>query len=155
MKNFVILCILLISMSCNNSNNKKTDIDKSSTTVAETPSLGPVIERTYAGIIPTTNGSSMYYRLTLKNQKHSGNGNYILTQINTEKENKRIDSEGKWGTLRGIEEDPNATIYQLNIGDTTKYVNFLYMTDSLIMLNNTKTHFHPHSDYTLRLVDND
>ena len=61
---------------------------------------------------------------------------------------------GRWGTLRGSTENPDATVYQLNFGDTTlEQINFLYYPDSLVLLNRHQARLKPGPNYALKQVD--
>ena len=101
-------------------------------------------------------GPGIRYELTLENREHSGDGTYRLAMTYLEAENGRdttFFSSGRWGTLRGTDDDPDATVYQLNIGDTTlEQINFLSYPDSLIMLGADMKRAESKLNYTLKLV---
>lgn len=112
--------------------------------------------RTYEGLLPAADGPGIRYELTLENREHSGDGTYRLAMTYLEAENGRdttFFSSGRWGTLRGTDDDPDATVYQLNIGDTAlEQINFLSYPDSLIMLGADMKRAESKLNYTLKLV---
>ena len=118
--------------------------------------FGPEMLRTYEGLLPAADGPGIRYELTLENREHSGDGTYRLAMTYLEAENGRdttFFSSGRWGTLRGTDDDPDATVYQLNIGDTTlEQINFLSYPDSLIMLGADMKRAESKLNYTLKLV---
>lgn len=122
----------------------------------DTAALGPEMLRTYEGLLPAADGPGIRYELTLENREHSGDGTYRLAMTYLEAENGRdttFFSSGRWGTLRGTDDDPDATVYQLNIGDTTlEQINFLSYPDSLIMLGADMKRAESKLNYTLKLV---
>ena len=98
-----------------------------------------------------------YYELELKNEEFSGDGSYDLTMIYPKADkgkDKKFRMIGRWGTLRGSAENPDATVYQLNFGDTTlEQINFLYYPDSLVLLNRHQARLKPGPNYALKQVD--
>ena len=149
-RNFILILLPAILCSCAGQAVKQP---QPAHTAPDTLVPGSEAERIYAGTIPSASGRTDY-RLTLRNRKHSGDGTYslIISSPGTKADRETaLVMKGKWGTLRGTEDDPDATVYQLNIGDPARYVDFLYLKDSLIMLNDARQRFRPASDYTLRL----
>ncbi len=99
------------------------------------PHLGELVENRYTGVIPAADGPGIRYDLTMWSQAFkgseafeadeaaasgdgifSGDGVYALVMTYIEGENGRDAKfyySGHWGTLRGNEEDADATIFQL------------------------------------------
>lgn len=155
MKNLLLIGLLLISVSCGSRTDKKAAAEERAAATTDTSALGPETERVYEGLLPAADGPGIRYRLVLHNREHSGDGTFALTMTYLEAENGKdesFDSEGKWGTLRGSKDDPNATVYQLNIGEPDKAMNFLYLKDSLVMLNDSLERAVSPLNYTLKLV---
>ncbi|MFR3488351.1 MAG: copper resistance protein NlpE N-terminal domain-containing protein [Alistipes ihumii] len=136
--------LALLAASCGHRTDRSTAAPDSSKPAAaasaqatDTAALGPEMLRTYEGLLPAADGPGIRYELTLENREHSGDGTYRLAMTYLEAENGRDTTffERPMGTLRGTDDDPDATVYQLNIGDTTlEQINFLSYPDSLIML---------------------
>ena len=148
--------LALLAASCGHRTDRSTAAPDSSKPAAaasaqatDTAALGPEMLRTYEG-------PGIRYELTLENREHSGDGTYRLAMTYLEAENGRdttFFSSGRWGTLRGTDDDPDATVYQLNIGDTTlEQINFLSYPDSLIMLGADMKRAESKLNYTLKLV---
>lgn len=113
--------------------------------------------RYYQGTLPTADGTPINYELELKNEEFCGDGSYDLTMIYPKADkgkDKKFRMIGRWGTLRGSADDPDATVYQLNFGDTTlEQINFLYYSDSLVLLNRYQARLKPGPNYALKQVD--
>ena len=149
--------LALLAASCGHRTDRSTAAPDSSKPAAaasaqatDTAALGPEMLRTYEGLLPAADGPGIRYELTLENREHSGDGTYRLamTYLDT-----TFFSSGRWGTLRGTDDDPDATVYQLNIGDTTlEQINFLSYPDSLIMLGADMKRAESKLNYTLKLV---
>ena len=151
--------LALLAASCGHRTDRSTaapDSSKPSAQATDTAALGPEMLRTYEGLLPAADGPGIRYELTLENREHSGDGTYRLAMTYLEAENGRdttFFSSGRWGTLRGTDDDPDATVYQLNIGDTTlEQINFLSYPDSLIMLGADMKRAESKLNYTLKLV---
>ena len=155
--------LALLAASCGHRTDRSTAAPDSSKPAAaasaqatDTAALGPEMLRTYEGLLPAADGPGIRYELTLENREHSGDGTYRLAMTYLEAENGRdttFFSSGRWGTLRGTDDDPDATVYQLNIGDTTlEQINFLSYPDSLIMLGADMKRAESKLNYTLKLV---
>ena len=155
--------LALLAASCGHRTDRSTAAPDSSKPAAaasaqatDTAALGPEMLRTYEGLVPAADGPGIRYELTLENREHSGDGTYRLAMTYLEAENGRdttFFSSGRWGTLRGTDDDPDATVYQLNIGDTTlEQINFLSYPDSLIMLGADMKRAESKLNYTLKLV---
>ena len=150
--------LALLAASCGHRTDRSTAAPDSSNSAqaTDTAALGPEMLRTYEGLLPAADGPGIRYELTLENREHSGDGTYRLAMTYLEAENGRdttFFSSGRWGTLRGTDDDPDATVYQLNIGDTTlNQINFLSYPDSLIMLGADMKRAESKLNYTLKLV---
>ena len=151
--------LALLAASCGHRTDRSTAAPDSSKPAAaasaqatDTAALGPEMLRTYEGLLPAADGPGIRYELTLENREHSGDGTYRLAMTYLEAENGRdttFFSSGRWGT----DDDPDATVYQLNIGDTTlEQINFLSYPDSLIMLGADMKRAESKLNYTLKLV---
>ena len=155
--------LALLAASCGHRTDRSTAAPDSSKPAAaasaqatDTAALGPEMLRTYEGLLPAADGPGIRYELTLENREHSGDGTYRLAMTYLEAENGRdttFFSSGRWGTLRGTDDDPDATVYQLNIGDTAlEQINLLSYPDSLIMLGADMKRAESKLNYTLKLV---
>ena len=150
--------LALLAASCGHRTDRSTAAPDSSkpAAAASAQALGPEMLRIYEGLLPAADGPGIRYELTLENREHSGDGTYRLAMTYLEAENGRdttFFSSGRWGTLRGTDDDPDATVYQLNIGDTTlEQINFLSYPDSLIMLGADMKRAESKLNYTLKLV---
>ncbi len=156
--------LALLAASCGHRTDRSTAAPDSSKPAAaasaqatDTAALGPEMLRTYEGLLPAADGPGIRYELTLENREHSGDGTYRLAMTYLEAENGRVTTffsgPADAGTLRGTDDDPDATVYQLNIGDTTlEQINFLSYPDSLIMLGADMKRAESKLNYTLKLV---
>ena len=143
--------LALLAASCGHRTDRSTAAPDSSK-----PAAAASAQATYEGLLPAADGPGIRYELTLENREHSGDGTYRLAMTYLEAENGRdttFFSSGRWGTLRGTDDDPDATVYQLNIGDTTlEQISFLSYPDSLIMLGADMKRAESKLNYTLKLV---
>ncbi len=104
--------------------------------------LGTLLERRYTGTIPCADCPGIFYDITFYNQEFSGDGVYELTTTYLEAEDGRdrsFHSSGRWITLRGTQADPDATVIQTDPADSTSRRDFIYLTDSIIMLHRDQT----------------
>lgn len=103
------------------------------------PSLGALVERTFAGQLPGADCPGIDFTLTIDNQENSGDGVYQLDMNYLEADNgkdKLFTEKGRLYTLRGDATDPNATVYQLVSYDGKSTTNWLTVgTDSLLLVN--------------------
>ena len=139
MKTGLILGISVLVAACGGQTGRQAAAGQDTATIAADSGMQV---RYYEGTLPTADGTPINYELELKNEEFSGDGSYDLTMI------------GRWGTLRGSAENPDATVYQLNFGDTTlEQINFLYYPDSLVLLNRHQARLKPGPNYALKQVD--
>ena len=83
-------------------------------------------------MLPAASGPWIFYFLTLKSKKHSGDGTFSLALTYKEAENgkdKTFTYEGKRFTLRGMAGNENATVWQLITNDQKQTFNFLVEND--------------------------
>lgn len=103
--------------------------------------LGPMQTFTYEGLLPAASGPGIFYSLTIKSKKHSGDGTFSLALTYKEAENgkdKTFTYEGKRFTLRGMAGNENATVWQLITNDHKQTFNFLVENDQTLTLLNDK-----------------
>ena len=154
MKTGLILGISVLVAACGGQTGRQAAAGQDTTTIAADSGMQV---RSYEGTLPTADGTPINYELELKNEEFSGDGSYDLTMIYPKADkgkDKKFRMIGRWGTLRGSAEDPDATVYQLNFGDTTlEQINFLYYPDSLVLLNRHQARLKPGPNYALKQVD--
>jgi predicted secreted protein len=89
--------------------------------------------RRYAGILPCADCPGLHTDLRLFSEAGSDQATrYELseTYIGTPDGGGRtFEHSGRWGVLRGTPEDPDATVYQLDIGEPERARNFLRVGD--------------------------
>ena len=154
MKTGLILGISVLVAACGGQTGRQAAAGQDTATIAADSGMQV---RYYEGTLPTADGTPINYELELKNEEFSGDGSYDLTMIYPKADkgkDKKFRMIGRWGTLRGSAEDPDATVYQLNFGDTTlEQINFLYYPDSLVLLNRHQARLKPGPHYALKQVD--
>ena len=85
----------------------------------------------YDGILPCADCSGLKTELTLyKNARTDAPETYRLRETYLGKSAKPLLSAGKWTTLRGTPDDPDATVYQLNPDKPQQVTNFLVVNDN-------------------------
>lgn len=104
------------------------------------PSLGPLVERTFAGQLPGADCPGIDFTLIIDNQQDSGDGVYQMDMNYLEADNGKdllCTEKGRLYTLRGDATDMNATVYQLIPFNGKGSTNWLRVNaDSLILVNN-------------------
>ena len=118
MKTGLILGISVLVAACGGQTGRQAAAGQDTATIAADSGMQV---RYYEGTLPTADGTPINYELELKNEEFSGDGSYDLTMIYPKADkgkDKKFRMIGRWGTLRGSAENPDATVYQLNFGDT-------------------------------------
>lgn len=90
----------------------------------EDPDLGRMVTRIYEGRC-----SDKHYSLTVESYEHSGDGTFRLEINKTESEDGPVVYVGKRYTLRGVEGDNDATLWQF-VADGGETFDFLYDGDA-------------------------
>ncbi|MDR2936748.1 MAG: copper resistance protein NlpE [Rikenellaceae bacterium] len=166
MKRWIIPVLLAaLTAGCGNRAEKKatTDVLPDSLRIftvvdslAINPDLGELQKIRYVGLIPAADCPGIRYDLTLWNQAFSGDGVYALVMTYIESDDGRDISfyySGRWGTLRGDVDDPDASICQLYDNERSQDTYLLRRgTDSLTLLTNDRQRIDSPLNYTITRV---
>lgn len=156
-KAFILLSgfFLLLSCSGNNANEAKREMrDSMKAEIRDTPGEKKMITRQYKGTLPCADCPGIRYDLTLYNPENVGEGTFALTMDYIDRKDAKYTTTGRWTTLRGDAMDRNATVFQLrpdSVGESP--MNFLYMQDSLILLDKDLKRGKSGLNYTLKMVN--
>lgn len=105
---------------------------------------------TFKGTLPCADCSGLVTELTLvRSEPYSGDGTYILKQTYVDK-GPPIESKGDWTTLRGTQDNPDATVYQLDPGKPSTSQYFLVVSPNEIkMLDKNRNTINSSFNYVL------
>lgn len=123
----ILLAACLLTAACTNSPRQAKTPNTDSIPV--TPRADSALVETFAGTSLTGPDASKWH-LSVMHARHSGDGTFRLT---IKREGTAPDTyTGRRYTLRGTEEDINATVWQCLV-DTANYFNFLLRDDSTLV----------------------
>lgn len=124
---YILLAACLLTVACTNSPRQAKTPNTDSIPV--TPRADSALVETFAGTSLTGPDASEWH-LSVMHARHSGDGTFRLT---IKREGTAPDTyTGRRYTLRGTEEDINATVWQCLV-DTANYFNFLLRDDSTLV----------------------
>lgn len=124
---YILLAACLLTVACTNSPRQAKTPNTDSIPV--TPRADSALVETFAGTSLTGPDASEWH-LSVMHARHSGDGTFRLT---IKREGTAPDTyTGRRYTLRGTDEDINATVWQCLV-DTANYFNFLLRDDSTLV----------------------
>lgn len=103
---------------------EETVTESADAIAGEDPDLGRMVTRIYEGRC-----SDKHYSLTVESYEHSGDGTFRLEINKTESEDGPVVYVGKRYTLRGMEGDNDATVWQF-VAEGGETFDFLYDGDA-------------------------
>lgn len=124
---YILLAACLLTVACTNSPRQAKTPNTDSIPV--TPRADSALVETFAGTSLTGPDASEWH-LSVMHARHSGDGTFRLT-IKREGTAPDTYTERRY-TLRGTDEDINATVWQCLV-DTANYFNFLLRDDSTLV----------------------
>lgn len=164
-KLMLMFAISSLIMSCNNKKNEKivtTSIDSTSAIIEDTKSIIPESEslgevKTYEGVLPCADCSGI--KTVLKIYEGDGTMESHKFELSSTYQGKEPGNvfvqKGNFNLERGLEKDPNGTIYVLNYdkpeGEQIFYGYSAATPDKLFLLDNKREIIKSKLNYTLTL----
>jgi uncharacterized lipoprotein NlpE involved in copper resistance len=156
---FVIVFIVLagfVFIQHNNSERQATITPSIPSTVADGDDR-KVVLGVFEGTIPCADCEGIKMKLTLYQDPTTlGAAGYTLDSTYIGQPNGNFTTQGEWDYLRGNNEDPNATIYGLNLDKPALERQYFLKVgeDKIIMLDEKMNPIKSNFNYTLTKVNN-
>lgn len=155
-KLFLCTLTILLIVACNS--NKKNDsemksVNEVSVTKSDNSNNGK--EMVFEGKLPCADCPGIETTLKLREKDESGNTNFELISIYTDREpNNKFTETGIYSIENGIEEDKNAIVYVLNSdkpeNERIYYAVFTNDMNTIYLLDKNKKRINSDWDYSLK-----